>query len=629
MLGSIKSKIIILTISLLFVLGIVVASTAIIAFYTDKELIINGNKTTVTAFEEKLSTEIADLEKNAMDLALMAEIYYKNGKKQEMGEFFTKELLKNYPDSMGNGIWFEPYKISPTQRATCIHALWEEDGKIGFLPSCVRGDYDYFAQNWYAEIIQDLREGKYISWIRPYKSSQVEFLMTTVGVGIYDEDELVGIAMVDWQMDAILKSILRIKPTPNSFVLFADKANDCIIATTEQGINNSDIMGKSLKTMKWYSPRLKEGVPFEHQGKTYIPYIKHLNNGLFLVVNVPIFELFHDALHHLRVLLSVLLISTIIIVSIMYLVLLRNINRPISTLTEIAQKISQGDLDRTIQLDKPSELAKLANAFNKMKTDIKNQLMQLAKISGEKEKIESELAIARTIQSSALVHDFPKNKYFEIFASMVPAKEVSGDFYDFFAIDENRYAVVMADVSGKGITAALYMMSAKMIIKNMLQAGYPLEEAINKANRGLYDSHAQCMFVTAFIGILDIASGKLQYISAGHCPPLHKTKNGYEFVNVVQNLVLGASAHYLYKSSVLNLKAGERIFLYTDGVTEAQTSTNKMFGEERLKKSLNKNSLSLSDTLNGVHKDIQRFVRGAPQFDDITMLILEFRHKNK
>ena len=627
MLASIKSKIVVLTLTLLIVLGAVVTAAAITAFYHDKELIIAGNNSAITAFEGQMNTEIAELEKNALDLALMGEIYYENGKQQEIGEFFTKEILQNYPNSMGNGIWFEPFRISEDQKATCIHALWE-DGKIGFLPSCVRGDYDYFKQNWYAEIIEDLKEGKHLSWARPYKSSQVEFLMTTVGTGIYANGELVGMAMVDWQMDTILRSILKIKPTPNSFVLFADKANDYIIATTEPKIDNTAVLGKPLKTLGWYSNGLKEGMAFDYKGTTYIPYIKQLNNGFFLIVNVPLLELFHDAIRHVTILLVVLLISTILIVGLLYWVLRRNINQPITRLSKIASEISQGNLEKTIQLDKPSELAQLAQVFNKMKSDIKTHLMELAKVSSEKEKIESELAITKTIQASALPVDFPKNEYFELLASMTPAREVGGDFYDFFPVDENHFAFVMADVSGKGITAALYMMSAKTAIKNMLQAGYSLPEAIAKANKALCDNHARGMFVTAFVGILDLTSGKVTYINAGHCPPLRKTSKGYAYVDVVRNLVVGITASYKYEVGEFTLQKNDRLFLYTDGVTEAQTRDEKLFGPDRLSKALNQKAMSLSDTLAHVHKHIQGFVKGAAQSDDITMMVLEF-HKKK
>ena len=624
---SIKSKIIFMTFALLFVLGLVVTGAALTAFYHDRELLIASNDASITAFEGQINTEISSLEKNALDLALMGEIYYKEGKLEQVGRFFTKQILQNYPNSMGNGIYFLPYKINENKEISCIHAVWNHDKTIDMLPSCLNSTFDYLKQNWYSEIKKDLENGRRVSWTRPYKSTQLDILMTTIGAGIYNNNELVGMATIDWELDTILKAILKIKPTPNSFVLFADKTNDYIIATTEPGVDNSTTMGKPLEAIKWYSDTLKNGAVFEYKGIKYIPYIKRLSNSMFLIVNVPLFELFANAVRHLCVLLTVLLISTLFIVSVLYQILKRNINKPIDKLTDIAQKISDGDLERTIYLDKPSELAKLANSFNKMKTDIKTHLTELAKVSSEKDKIESELALAKTIQDSALPKDFPKNEYFELTASMTPAREVGGDFYDFFPIDENRFGIVMADVCGKGITAALYMMSAKTTIKNMLQAGYPLKEAVIKANNSLYSSSAPLMFVTTFIGILDLSSGKIEYVNAGHCPPLKKTTKGYTYVDVVKNMVLGVRPDYEYKVEEITLHQNERLFLYTDGVTEAQTKDNKFFGEERLLKTLNQKELPLSKTLEHVHKSIQKFINGAPQFDDITMLIVEFHHK--
>ena len=625
MLNSINAKIITLTFSLLCALGIIITSAAVIAFYNDKELIIEGNNASITAFEGQINTEIATLEKNALDLALMGEIYYQDGKQQKVGDFSTKEILRNYPNSMGNGIYFLPYKIYNNQKIACIHAVWTEKREIEMLYSCVDSTFDYFKQDWYSKIKNDLLNGQRVAWSKPYRSTQLGILMTTVGAGIYDRGELVGMATVDWELDTILNAIFKIKPTPHSFVLFGERSSNSIIATTEPDVDNSTIMGEPLEKIKWYSDELKEGVAFDYQGVKYIPYVKRLNNGLFLIVNVPAFELFHSAVYHLSVLLCVLSICTLLIVSILFWVLRRNINEPISKLTGIAQRISQGDLEETIQLDNPSELAQLAAAFNKMKTDIKEQIIQLAKISNEKEKIQSELAIAKNIQTSALPTDFPKEECFELVATMTPAREVGGDFYDFFPIDDRHHAFVIADVSGKGITAALYMMSAKTVIKNMLQSGYSLEEAINRANNTLCDNQSG-MFVTAFIGILDLNDGQVQYVNAGHCPPLHKTQDGYDYIDVNRNIILGARPDYKFKSRKLTLQNSERLFLYTDGVTEAQNHDGKMFEEDRLKKALNQKEMPLVDTLDHVYKQIKKFVKDDPQSDDITMLVLEFRH---
>jgi sigma-B regulation protein RsbU (phosphoserine phosphatase) len=489
-------------------------------------------------------------------------------------------------------------------------------------------EYNYLQQSWYTEIMAELENGKKLFWSKPYyEDLGARTLMTTVGSGIYIDGKLIGLSTVDWRMDDILNEISKIKPTSNSFALFADKINDYIIAYAEPDVDKNTLMGKSLKNLPWYSENLAEGKVFDYKGKKYIPYIKQLDNGMFLIVNVPLAELFHDVLRNLCILLAFLLLSSALIALILYKVLRRNINEPISKLTETAQEISRGDLDKTIFLKEPSELVKLANSFNKMKMDIKTQLTELSKISLEKEKMASELAIAKSIQNSALPKDFPQDECFELVASMTPAREVGGDFYDFFPIDENHYAFVIADVSGKGITAALYMMSAKTAIKNMLQAGYDIEDAINRANKTICENNVEGMFVTAFIGIIDLTTGEVQYINAGHCSPLLKDETGYKYFNTYLNLVLGAFAEYRYKSGSFKMEPGNRLFLYTDGITEAQTKEFKMYGEERLKKTLNLKEMSLANTLSQIHKSVRNFAKGAPQSDDVTMLALEFHHK--
>lgn len=618
-----------MTLALLFALGSIVICVAMIAFYHDRELLIAGNNASINAFEKQMNTEIAELEKNALDLAVMGEIYYKKGRQRSVGEFFAAELLKNYPNSMGNGIYFKAYKVEEDKDISCIHAVWEETREISQLQSCVNSTFDYFQQNWYSEIKNDLENGLNVSWVRPYKSTQLGILMTTVGAGIYDENELVGMATVDWELDTILKSIFKIKPTPNSFVLFADKTNDYIIATTEPGLDNDEMMGKTLADIKWYSQNMKDGAVFSYKGEKYISYVKQLKNGFFLIVNVPLFELFRDAIWQLVVLLGVLLTSTLVIVFVLYHMLKRNINQPIDTLTEIAEEISSGNLEKTIYIEEPAELAKLATAFNKMKTDMKTHLTELSKITLEKEKMLAELNIANTIQSSAMPKDFPKTEYFELAASMTPARAVGGDFYDFFPIDENHAGLVMADVCGKGITAALYMMSAKTAIKDMLQAGYPIGEAINKANNSLCNNAASLMFVTAFIGILDFRTGEVEYVNAGHCPPLLQSKGEYQYVDVIKNVVMGVKSGFKYNVGKFKLSENDRLFLYTDGITEAQTKDHKFYGAERLVNVLNEKDLSLAETLDYIYKDIQRFIKGAPQFDDITMMVIEFYQKKK
>ena len=630
MLKSIKSKIIVLTFVILCLLAVAITIVSSISFYNDKEMTIAANGLSISSLAESVNKEITKLEKNALDLALMGETYYKAGKQERIGIELLTGIFQNYPDSLGGGIWFEPYKIKADQKRSCMYAFQKKNNEIVVDHAYEGEEYNYLGQSWYTEIIAELRKGNKLFWSKPYyEDLGARTLMTTVGAGIYIDGKLIGMSTVDWQMDAILRKILQIKPTPNSFVLFADKINDYIIASTEAGIDENQLMGKSLSILPWYFDELKDGEIFTYNGKKYIPYVKQLDNGMFLIANVPEREMFRDVRKNLALLLVLLLVSSLFIAGVLYLALQRNINEPILKLSKMAQRIGRGEIETKIHLEEPLELARLASVFNQMTKDIKKHITQLAKFSGEKERMEAELAIAYTIQKSAMPADFPKNKYFELAASMTPAREVGGDFYDFFPIGEKYLAFVMADVSGKGIIAAMYMMSAKTAIKNMLQAGYPLSEAIARANDTLCENSVQSMFVTAFIGVLDLTSGEVVYVNAGHCFPLLKTKTGCEFVAVERNLVMGFMAQYDYKVGRFMLKPEDKLFLYTDGVTEAQNSKGELFGDERLKEVFGQTEGSAAEILENIKREIGKFVKGAEQFDDTTMMAIEFKKPKK
>ena len=210
---------------------------------------------------------------------------------------------------------------------------------------------------------------------------------------------------------------------------------------------------------------------------------------------------------------------------------------------------------------------------------------------------------------------------------MKPAKEVGGDFYDFFFIDENHFAFLIADVSGKGIPAALFMMNAKSLLKSNLLSGYPLDVAVNKTNNELCATNDAGMFLTAFIAILNTATGELEYVNAGHNPPAVKLNNEFEYIKSDSNLVLSAIENYEYKSAKIFLKPGNNILIYTDGVTESQNTNEEFYGEEKLLKVLNdkdKGSQNTKEIIKNTEADIKDFSNGASQFDDITILDLKY-----
>ena len=252
-------------------------------------------------------------------------------------------------------------------------------------------------------------------------------------------------------------------------------------------------------------------------------------------------------------------------------------------------------------------------------------LERQVKDSMDKQQIESELNVATQIQTSMLPRifpAFPEKKEFDIYASMNPAKEVGGDFYDFFLVDEDHLAIVIADVSGKGVPAALFMVIAKTLIKDHAQSGDSPELAFTEVNDLLCESNDEGMFVTAWMGVLEISTGSLAYVNAGHNPPLLKKAGGeYEYLRARSGLMLAGMEGYRYRVNTVEMAPGDAIFLYTDGVTEATNVNTQLYGEERLANALNAyKELAPEALLAAVKKDVDAFVGEAPQFDDITML---------
>jgi len=244
----------------------------------------------------------------------------------------------------------------------------------------------------------------------------------------------------------------------------------------------------------------------------------------------------------------------------------------------------------------------------------------------EKERMQSELLIAAKIQSSMLPNvfpPFPDRTGFDIYALMDPAKEVGGDFYDFFFISENKLAVVIADVSGKGIPAALFMVKAKTVLKNTAQQGKPLAEVMETVNNSLCEGNDECMFATVFLGALDITSGHFTYVNGGHDIPLIKHEGGFEWLSVKPALMPGFMPGTKYEQEEITLQKGDTLFLYTDGVTEAENPSKETLSEQRLHSIINEcNSTSAKELLDFVRAKVDDFADGEEQFDDITMLAL-------
>ena len=340
-------------------------------------------------------------------------------------------------------------------------------------------------------------------------------------------------------------------------------------------------------------------------------------------------------------LLNVVIIMAVItlVFTVIYLLLVNNIVvRPIKQMTAATEVfISAREDERGAQspisalsVNTKDELQTLCESLKQMESDLNSHIDNLKKVTAEKERIGAELDVATHIQKSMLpciFPPFPDRKEFDIFATMNPAKEVGGDFYDFFMVDDSHLAVVMADVSGKGVPAALFMVIGKTLIKDHTEPGISLGDVFSDVNNMLCDSNSEGLFITAFEGVLDLVTGEFRYVNAGHEPPyICKQGEGYEAYRIKAGFVLAGMEDLRYREGSLQLSAGDRIFLYTDGVTEATDAENQLYGSERLHRVLNDHlDANPEALLAAVKADVDHFVGDAPQFDDITMLCMEYR----
>lgn len=285
-------------------------------------------------------------------------------------------------------------------------------------------------------------------------------------------------------------------------------------------------------------------------------------------------------------------------------------------------KITAGDLTCIVDVRSSDELAVLSDGINGTVAALRDL------IAKEAARIDAELELARVIQRTSLPSvfpPFPGRNEFAICAMMLPAKDVGGDFYDFYLLGENRLAFLAADVSGKGIPAAMFMMRAKTELKRLAQSGLPLVDVFRRANASLSENNEASMFVTVWMGILDLATGEVEYVDAGHEPAIVVNADGVpRFAAGTDGFVLGGLDDFAYTSGSLTLCPGDTLILYTDGVTEAQNSSREQFTDARLLDSVRQSSGSVQDVCQAVHEEVDAFAAGAEQFDDLTLLALRF-----
>lgn len=400
--------------------------------------------------------------------------------------------------------------------------------------------------------------------------------------------------------------------TNNNYEIISDKNDNYEVPLSSTGIN---IQNEDIKQSQIFTETVNGTL-------SYCLYLS--TDGYYAIATMPVSEaLFSRNIYIYLTIFMELFIFGILFILVYFLIkkhIVNNIQKVNTSLGEI----TNGNMDIVVDVRKNKEFDSLSDDINTMVNTMKKYIAE------ETARIDRELEFAHKIQYSALPREIPanSNEYnFEIFAIMDAAKEVGGDFYDYYLLSNNKLAFLIADVSGKGIPAAMFMMTAKTMIKNLAESGYEVQDILTIANKKLCENNDADMFVTVWIGILDLESGLLEYSNAGHNPPLICYKDGsFEFLKGKSGLVLAGMEGIKYKKNQLQLSANDEIFLYTDGITEAVNDDNQLYGNKRLLNILNQNKKTNSKTLcKRIKNDVDLFAGKAPQFDDITMLFLRYK----
>ena len=523
----------------------------------------------------------------------------------------------------------------------------------------VENYYEYRNSDWYTEG----KQSKTPIFTKAYQDGYGRGLTITCVAPIYDNhSRFRGCIGIDILMSDINNSMVNDRIVdPNYATLIDDEGY--IIASKdvdEKSSGTSTIFDEAIDTpLRYVAEEIlsdSDGIARYGEGDEaiYISYSKIPLTNWTLCITSPVSNVIKPAItirenidtnteqvastvnsSILIIIENCLVLFAVLILIITYFVgkIAGRITDPLKRLETDVLEISRGTFDRRTQVSTDDEIGSLARAFNYMTESLQRYIVELKDITAREERIASELSVATTIQADMLPSDFPafpERKEFDIYASMTPAKEVGGDFYDFFFIDDDHLALVIADVSGKGVPAALFMVIAKTLIKNRALMGGTPSEILGYVNNQLCEGNEAEMFVTTWLCIIELSTGKCTASNAGHeYPAIRRAGGKFELYKQKHSPALAVMEGIPFMQYEFELAPGDSIYVYTDGVAEATNSDNKLFGTDRMLDALNIAPDSAPEKLlEAVRNGIDSFIADAPQFDDITMLCLHYYGKD-
>lgn len=551
-----------------------------------------------------------------------------------------KNVLKKHSEVYGVGIAYAPNTMNVKAELFCPYYFRTKNGtKYTDLAGETEGGYKYYETNWY---INPEKMGKGI-WGEPYFDEDSGAFLVTYSVPFYltrdGKEEFGGVAACDITLDWFQKIISDINPFKSGYTFVLSSKGTYLAHPNKEYY----IKEKNFYTLseEFHDPlrgeigqRMTSGetgsqsfYSFQLNEECIVYYSPLKTTGWSIGVVVPERELF-SGLNTLLWKSIALGLAGFVLTFAMVIYLSGKATTPLRKLTMAAKKIGLGDFTADIpKVNTRDEVGMLSKSFTAMKINLIKYIKNVKEMSAANERIEHELKLAGEIQQSIIPKIFPDSKAFNIHAALYPAKEVGGDFYDFFFIEETHFCFMIGDVLGKGIPGALFMAIARTLLHSKIKEAIGLSNALTSVNEDLCKENKTTTFITLFIGILDIRTGEFEFCNAGHCPPVIYTKEkGFYYYKAEKSLPFMGVISFDYETSTMRLNPGEMLLLYTDGVTEAMNTQREQYSPERLLSLLEKNEgKDPKGVLDSVWHSILTHQAEAEQSDDVTMLAIKYK----
>lgn len=545
----------------------------------------------------------------------------------------TEMVLRGNPHVYGSAIAFEPYYYKEKGMFWSPFSF-RENGKIS-NKQLGSVDYDYHYMDWYQ--IPKLLGKPY--WSEPYyDEGGADVIMSTYSCPLYDkEGKLFAVFTADISLQWFAFKVNSMKPYPNSYNYMIGRGGTFLVHPNQKAILNESIFANAIYTgnalLKETAHKMTSGESgmeeMVRDGKhTYYFYTPIPSVGWSVAVECLRSDIL-AALDRMTMIILIIGIMGLLLMGALCHYAIKNLTNPLARFADSAREIAGGTFDAPLPvIHGRDEMKTLHDSFANMQKSLVTYMDELQRTTANKERIESELRIAREIQMGMvpkIFPPFPNRNDIDLYAVLKPAKEVGGDLYDFFIENEKLYFII-GDVSGKGIPASLVMSVTCRLFRTMAMHVKSPEKIMAYLNDTLTENNESNMFCTAFVGILDLNTGRLEYCNAGHNAPVLMDLSGVKYMDVEPNLALGLFEGFPYRAQSCTLEKGNTMFLYTDGVTEAENISKELYSDGHLLEVLGKNNGGEPVQITGVIvNDIERYSQGAEQSDDITILCLKYK----